>query len=133
MKFHRRFRRGAAIALATFGLAVPAAQARLIDPPLGHDIGGMTIQQRSDLRSPDARDAARLSDEQQRQVVASRGQGAPRPVVTAAPPVTVKPADDGIDLGSVALGAGGFFAVVALFVAGNAAIVARRGRVHAVR
>lgn len=94
MSFRRRSRRCTAIALAALGLAAPVAQARLIDPPLGHH----------------ARTHA----------------------VATKPVVTVKTADSGLDWGSIGLGAGGFFAIVAGFAGANAVIVRRR-RIQAVR
>jgi hypothetical protein len=122
MKSHRRIRRSAAIALAALGLAVPAAQARLVDPPLGHSGPKQGVQ--SHPLSP--ADAYHFG-------TAPRRDGTARPVVAPPRPTTVKSAGDGLDLGSIAVGAGGFLALVALGAAGNAAVAARRGRVHAVR
>ena len=93
------------IALAALALTAPAAQAGAVDPPLN------------------------TFTEAERQAIAGRGVGEPRPVMITAPPaapVRVTSADPGFDWGSAAIGGAGMTAIALLAAAGLTA-GSRRG------
>ena len=123
-------RRGAAAALAALALAAPAAaQPTDFRSPDAQDAAQAPVV---DLRSPDTKDAADRSalSVLEKQVLASRGVGAPTPPaqVTVAPPRVQAP-EEAFDWGSAAIGAAAVAGLALLAVGGFALAYRTRMRV----
>ena len=123
-------------ALAAGALAVPMASARPAEPTETYagqqqlHKSGVPINDSSSLdkRSPDAKDAASLSSlsETEKQVLASRGVGAP--TTPASTPQVVSSTSDDFEWGDAAIGAGGAAAAIILASGGAMALTRRRQR-----
>jgi hypothetical protein len=120
-----RFTRPAALGLTVAALAAPTAVAQPLDlrSPDARDaartgsLAGTTSTPRQDLRSPDTRDYA-------------EGRGtfnAPEvTIVKLAQPAPAPAGDGGIDWGDVGIGAGGALGLALLALGGTFAVVQRR-------
>lgn len=111
-------------AVAALAVAAPAATAMPADGPIRtSSLAGTTSAPKQDLRSPDARDAARFSQFRGFNVDARHAA-----LASAHHPAgTVTVGSDGFDWGDAAIGAGGTIGLLVL-VAGSGAALTRRVR-----
>jgi hypothetical protein len=128
-----RLARSAALALALAALAVPTAAAQQQDlrTPDARD-AARPAQASPDLRTPDARDAARLAQSSPDLRTPDARDAATRPGASSAPDVTVvkvpapeRPAG-GIDWGDAGIAAGAALGLILLALGGTVAIAHRR-------
>ena len=107
-----------AAGIAAFAALAPAAVAMPTDGPIKtSSLSGLTTNQRQDLRSPDARDAATRPH--------LSGGHVSLPAVQQ-PRIVHVDAPSGFDVTDAALGAGGAFAAIVIATAGGVAL-RRRG------
>jgi len=120
---HRRITRSTALGLALAALAAPTAFAQQdLRSPDARDAARAAptaAAQRQDLRSPDARDAA-----------AGRGTFNAPEVTVVRLPQPAPAADGGIDWGDAGIGAGGLLTAILLATVSTFAVTRHRRRAH---
>jgi hypothetical protein len=136
-----RLARSAALGLTLAGLAASTASANTVDPRSQtgtSSLAGTTSSApRQDLRSADARDAARAADARQgqpqqdlrspdtRDLVGGRGTFS-APEVTVVKVTEPAPPSAGIDVGDAGIGAGSMLGLILLALGSSLALVHRR-------
>ena len=114
--YQHRLIRFAALAVVIGALAAPTVSARVPDLQNADNRRAVATEQRKDLRSADAADAA-----------AGRGTfSAPEVVVVKVREPQPEPVADGIDWNDAGLGAGAFVGLSLVLVGGGVLIVHRR-------
>jgi hypothetical protein len=117
---NHRFTRTAALALALCAVAAPAAAASSLVPPPPSSIAASAGSAYQDLRSPDARDAARAAAEDRETFYISD------PGTRGEEPSSVP--SDGLDWGDAGIGAGGLLGLILLGLGSTLIVMHRRHR-----